>query len=66
MKGYQRKLAQAISEFKALKEKYLKEPSSPGKATDDINKEPATTFGDLSGPTSCFVPSFYLSTKPVV
>lgn len=66
MKGYQRKLAQAVSEFKALKEKYQKGPSSSGKATDNIEKAPATTFGDLSGLTSCFVPSFYLSTKPML
>lgn len=66
MKGYQRKLAQAISEFEVLKEKYLKGPPGPGKATCDTKKAPVTTFGDLSELTFCFLPSFHLSTQPMV
>lgn len=66
MKGYQRKLAQEILEFKALKEKYLKGPSTPGDATDDLEKAPDPLWGSLWAPLSHFMPSFYLSTQLVV
>lgn len=71
MKGYQRKLAQEILEFKALKEKYLKGPSTPGDATDDLEKAPDPLW-DLSGllpPILClvstFLPSSWSSISPI-
>lgn len=37
----------AISEFEALKEKYLKGPYTHGEATDNLEKAPVTSFSNL-------------------
>lgn len=66
MKGYQRKLAQAILEFKALKEKYLKGPPTPREATDDLEKAADYLWGSLWAHPAHFMPSFYLSTQSTV
>lgn len=56
MKRLPKKLVQVISEFRALKKKYLKGPYTHGEATNDLEKAPFLVSSLLF--CACFLP-FY-------